>query len=35
LALLVPRSLLAMLTGGPVVDGDRPAGAAPDVTSTH
>ena len=35
LALLVPRSLLAMLTGGPVVDGDRPAGAAPDATSTH
>src|SRR5271156_4749915 len=35
LALLVPRSLLAMLTGGPVVDGVGPAGAAPDVKSTH
>ena len=35
LALLVPRSLLAMLTGGPVVDGDRPAEAAPDVKLTH
>jgi thiosulfate reductase cytochrome b subunit len=35
LALLVPRSLLAMLTGGPVVDGDRPAATAPDAKSTH
>jgi thiosulfate reductase cytochrome b subunit len=35
LALLVPRSLLAMLTGGPTVDGDDPAGAAPDVKSKH
>jgi len=37
LALLVPKSLLAMLTGGPVVDGGQTAGgtAAPEIKATH
>jgi thiosulfate reductase cytochrome b subunit len=37
LALLVPRSLVAMLTGGPVVDDGPPhsAGAAPEIEATH
>jgi thiosulfate reductase cytochrome b subunit len=36
LALLVPRSLLAMLTGGPAVDDGQPAGgpAAPEIKAT-
>ncbi len=36
LALLVPKSLVAMLTGGPVVDGGQPAGgaAAPEIEAT-
>jgi thiosulfate reductase cytochrome b subunit len=37
LALLVPKSLLAMLTGGPVVDDGQPAGAAvaPEIEATQ
>jgi len=34
LALLVPQSLLAMLTGGPVID-DEPAPAAAAIEATH
>ena len=35
LALLVPQSLVAMVTGGPVVeDGDPPADAAPEIEAT-
>jgi len=37
LALLVPQSLVAMLTGGPVVDDGsaRAAGAVPEIETTH
>jgi len=36
LALLVPKSLVAMLTGGPVVDDEEPNGAAaPEVKAMH
>jgi thiosulfate reductase cytochrome b subunit len=37
LALLVPKSLVAMLTGGPVVEGGHPAGgaAAPKIEATR
>jgi hypothetical protein len=37
LALLVPKSLLAMLTGGPVVGGGQTAGrtAVPEIKATH
>jgi thiosulfate reductase cytochrome b subunit len=37
LALLVPKSLVAMLTGGPVVDGGQPAGGAavPEIEATR
>jgi thiosulfate reductase cytochrome b subunit len=37
LALLVPRSLVAMLNGGPIVDDGPPysAGAAPEIEATH
>src|SRR5262249_27779446 len=36
LALLVPQSLLAMLTGGPVVDsGDSSVEAASEINATH
>ncbi len=36
LALLVPQSLVAMVTGGPVVDDDAPrADAAPEIEATH
>jgi hypothetical protein len=35
LALLVPKSLLAMLTGGPVVGGGQTAGTAvPEIKAT-
>jgi thiosulfate reductase cytochrome b subunit len=37
LALLVPKSLVAMLTGGPAVDSDQPAGGAvaPEIEATR
>ena len=35
LALLVPQSLVAMLTGGPVVDDDGAAGVADAVEPAH
>jgi hypothetical protein len=37
LALLVPKSLVAMLTGGPVVDGGQTTGgtAGPEIEATR
>ena len=35
LALLVPQSLVAMITGGPVVSDAETAGAAAEINATH